>query len=131
MQANRHAFASAACIFALLALPAVAADRVRAGQWDTTVNVAGETITGATCMSQGDADAMNGDAASVRSFVEKHGVSRQCKVSEVKVNGGQVVVTSICAGAENVGTTTYHGDSYESVNTNGVKGKAKWIGACK
>ena len=55
-----------------------------------------------------------------------------CTVTEVKLNGNQVVVTSVCAsGKENVGTTTYHGDSLETVNTNGTQSQAKWVGACK
>ena len=55
-----------------------------------------------------------------------------CTVTEVKLNGNQVVVTSVCAsGKENVGTTTYHGDSLETVNTNGATSQSQWVGACK
>ena len=62
---------------------------------------------------------------------EKSAVPPGCNVTDVKVNGGQVVVTSVCAGKENVGTTTYRGDSFESTNSNGTKAQAKWVGACK
>jgi hypothetical protein len=53
-------------------------------------------------------------------------------VTDVKANGNQVSVTSVCAsGKENVGTTTYHGDNWATVNTNGAKSQSKWVGACK
>lgn len=52
---------------------------------------------------------MNGDLKSVRAFVEKCTASTGCKATDVKVNGDRVMVTFFCAGAENVGTTTYRG----------------------
>ena len=57
-------------IFALMCfgLSAEAADRVRAGQWDTTLNLNGKIITRSTCISQSDADAINGDAKSIRAY---------------------------------------------------------------
>jgi hypothetical protein len=120
------------CVLGWIALPAQAADRVRAGQWDTTVDVAGRTMTKSACMSQSDADAINGDVKSVKAYVEKVTAPAGCKVTDVKINGNQVIVTSVCAaGKESVGTTTYHGDSFEAVNTNGAKAQAKWVGACK
>jgi hypothetical protein len=46
--------------------------------------------------------------------------------------GNQVIVSSVCAeGKQNVGTTTYHDDSFETVNTNGAKSQSKWVGPCK
>jgi hypothetical protein len=120
-----------ACIFACVALVAEAADRVRAGQWEQTLTIAGRTISKSTCLTQSDAEAINGDASSIKMYVEKVSAPAGCKVTDVKINGSQVVVTSVCAsGKENVGTTTYHGDSFETVNTNGTRSEAKWIGAC-
>jgi hypothetical protein len=119
------------CILVCLALPAAAADRVRAGQWDTTVNLGGRAITKSVCISKDDADAINGDAKSIGAYVEKVSEPAGCKVTDVKVSGDQVNVTTVCAaGKENVGTTTYHGDSFETVNTNGAKSQSKWIGPC-
>jgi hypothetical protein len=74
---------------------------------------------------------MNGDAKTIRAAVEKVTAATGCKVTDVKVNGGQVIVASVCAGKENVSTSNYHGDSYESENTNGTKIQAKRVGACK
>jgi len=55
-----------------------------------------------------------------------------CKISDVTIKGNQVVITSVCAsGQENVGTTTYHGDRFETVNTNGTTSHATWVGPCK
>jgi hypothetical protein len=122
----------AMCLSAGLAVPAQGADRVRAGQWEVTLNMAGRSIMQPTCLTQADADAINGDAKSVRQYAERVSAQVGCEVNDVKINGNQVSVTSVCAsGKENVGTTTYHGDTYEAVNTNGAKSQAKWIGACK
>ncbi len=122
----------ATSVCAALASPASGADRVRAGQWEVTLHVAGQSIVRPTCLTQADADAINGDAKSIRQYAERVSAQVGCKVNDVKVNGNQVTVTSVCAsGKENVGTTTYHGGSYEAVNTNGAKSEAKWVGACK
>ena len=89
-------------------------------------------MTRSACLSKSDADAINGDAKSIGAYVEKVSVPAGCKVTDVKINGNQVSVTTICAaGKQNVGTTTYHGDRSETVNTNGAKSQSKWVGACK
>ena len=120
------------CFVALAALPAVAADRVQPGQWETTMNIAGQAVTKSTCITQADADAINGDARSIRAYAEKLNAAVGCKVTDVKADGNQVTVKSVCqSGRENVGTTTYRGDSFETVNTNGVRSQAKRVGACK
>ena len=131
MKTNRYVAGLATCLLASLALSADAADRVRAGQWDTTMTVNGAERTLSACIPQSDADAMNGDVNSIRAAVEKSIAPTGCKVTDVKVNGGQVIVASNCAGKEAVGTTTYHGDSAETVTANGMKVLAKRVGACK
>lgn len=108
-----------------------AADRVRAGEWETTVSVAGRTMTKSACISESDAAALNGDVASIRTFVEKSSAKNGCKVTDVTVSGNQVVVTNACAGGTNVGTTTYRGDTFETVNTNGARASVKRVGDCK
>ena len=122
----------AMCLSAGLAAPAQGADRVRAGQWEVNLGMAGRSITQSTCLAQADADAINGDAKSVRQYAERVSAKVGCKVSDVKVDGNRVTVTSVCAsGKESIGTTTYHGDTYEAVNSNGTTSRAKWVGACK
>ncbi len=120
------------CIVTCIAVPAGAAERVRPGQWDMTLTIAGRSMTKSMCMSQSDADAINGDTKTVRAKVEKDAAAGGCTVKDVKVDGNQITVRSVCGeGKENVGTTTYHGDSLETVNTNGTKAQSKWVGACK
>jgi hypothetical protein len=117
---------------ACLAVAAEAANRVRAGQWEMTVMVAGREVSRSTCLSQADADAINGDARSIKEYAERVSSPAGCKVTDVTINGNQIIVTSVCAaGKQNVGTTTYHGDSFETVNTNGAKSQSKWVGPCK
>ena len=121
----------AAIAFACLALPAVAADRVHAGQWESTWTGGGRSRTVSNCMSQGDADAMNGDAKAVRAYLEKIIPPSICKLSDIQLSGGKIVYTSVCNGATNVITTTYHGDSFESTDSQGSTSQAKRTGPCK
>jgi hypothetical protein len=132
MKINHHKALLLTCVIAWVALPAEAADRMRAGQWTGTTTIPGRTIPNSSCISQSDADAMNGDAKSVQAFLQKVIPAEICKLSDVKVNGGQVVYTSVCGGgAPNVVTTNYHGDRSEGSSTGGAKTEAKWVGACK
>lgn len=130
MQTDRRIALLFSCVFVLIALPAQAVDRLRAGQWETNVNTNGRTRSHSACLSQGDADAMNADAASIRAVTEKQ-TAGVCNVKDVKVNGSQVVVTSVCSSKEITNTTNYHGDSYDSVSSAGSTIQAKRIGPCK
>jgi Protein of unknown function (DUF3617). len=132
MKTNLYKALFLTCAFACLALPAEAADRIRAGQWVGSTTMTGRTRPSSNCMSQSDADAMNGDVKSVQAYLEKAIPATICKLSDIMLNGGQVVYTSVCnGGAKNVVTTNYHGDSFEGTSTGGVKTEAKLVGACK
>lgn len=121
-----------ACVLAGMALPAFAADRVRAGQWVGTTTTKDKTYNSSNCMTQADADAMNGDAKSVQAYMEKTIPPEICKLSNFKVNGAEIVYTSVCGGTPaNVVTTVYHGNSFESTTSTGTKSSAKLTGACK
>jgi len=110
---------------------AAAANRVKAGQWDTTFEMLGRTMTKSTCLSPADAAAINGDAKSIAGYVEQESAPSGCKIKDVRIDGDRVSVTSVCASSKpTVGTTTYHGDRYETVSTNGAKARAKWVGPC-
>ena len=131
MKTNRRAVALSACALACFALPAIAADRVRAGQWVGSWTDGTVTRPTSSCMSQGDADAMNGDAKSIRAYLEKTIPPSICKLSDIKVDGGKVTYTATCGAAgPRVLTSTYHGDSFESVDSNGAKSVGKRVGAC-
>ena len=120
---------------ASLALPAAAADRMQAGQWAGTTVVGGKTFSSSSCMGKADVDAMNGDAASVLAYLQKTIPPGICTLSDVHVSGNQVIYTSSCQGggatSATTVTTTYHGNSFESVDTKGTKSEAKLVGACK
>jgi hypothetical protein len=132
MKSDHHKVLFLILVFACLALPAEGADRVRAGQWTGTTTIPGRTIPNSSCVTQSDADAMNGDAKSVQTYLQTIIPPTICKLSDVKVNGGQVIYTSVCGGgAPNVVTTNYHGDRSEGSSTRGAKTEAKWVGACK
>ena len=126
---------SSRMLIALLLLCSVAvasaAERVRAGLWETTITIAGKPVVSSGCITEADAATMNGDAATIRAYLEKSSAKAGCTVKNVTVNGNQVVVTNVCRRAENVGTTTYKGDSSETVNSNGAKVQSRRVGACK
>ena len=132
MNTHRYLTLISASVLACLALPSDAVDRVRAGQWTGTWTGAGRTRQTSTCMTQADADALNGDAKSVRLQLEKTIPAEICKLSNIVLNGGVIVYTATCTvGGPNVITTTYHGDHFESVDSSGARSEAKLIGACK
>jgi len=122
----------AGLLTASVALSAEAADRIRAGQWEGMWTGGGRTRATSNCMTQSDADAMNGDAKSIRAYLEKTIPPEICKLSDIKVSGSQVTYTSLCTGGKpNIITTAYHGDSFESLDSSGAKSEAKRVGACK
>ena len=115
---------------AVQATGAAAADRVHAGEWETTVESGGKSFSMKSCATPAQAVAMNGDDRMLREGIEKAMAGSGCTVTGVKASGSQVTVSSQCSIGANTGTTTYRGDSYESENTNGTKVHAKRIGAC-
>ena len=135
MKANRYMPLISMLAFVCLALPAEAADRMRAGQWVGTTTTAGRTFNSSNCLAQSDADAMNGDVKSVGVYLKKAIPEAICKLTDIQVNADHIVYMSTChvGGSTKVSTitTTYHGDSFESAGTDGMKSEAKLVGACK
>ncbi len=132
MTINRYVALVSVLIGMSVALPANAADRVRAGQWVGTTIVGGKTFPTSSCISQNDADAMNGDSKSVQAYLEKTIPREICRLTDFKVNGGQVIYTASCTGVPSkVITTSYHGDRSEGTDSTGGKTDAKLVGACK
>ena len=115
---------------ALSVASAHAADRVHAGQWETTIDSGARTRVMKSCVTPAEADAANGDEKTFRESLAKAIAGTGCTVSEVKVSGNQVVTSSLCSGKKGTSTTNYHGDSYEQVSSNGTKVHAKRIGSC-
>ena len=132
MKTYRFANILSILAFICLVLPAQAADRVRAGQWVGTTIVGGKTYPTSSCMSKTDAAEMNGDAKAVEAYLKKVIPPEACKITDVKVDGKQVVYTASCGGrASKVVTTAYHGDSSVGTDSTGAKTEGKLVGACK
>ena len=132
MKTNRYIFQLSTLAFTCLALPADAADRMRTGQWVGTTTFNSRTINTSNCVTPSDADAMNGDAKSIQTNLEKAIPPEICKLTDIKVNDGQVIYTSTCkVGTPTVVTTNYHGNSFESTSSSGTTSAGKLVGACK
>jgi hypothetical protein len=115
-----------------LVLPTQAADRMRPGQWVGTTVAGGRTFPTSSCVSQADADAMNGDANSVQGYLERIIPAESCKITGVKVDGSKVIYSAACGGQPpRIVTTIYHGTSSEGTDSSGAKTDGKLIGSCK
>jgi hypothetical protein len=115
-----------------IADPASAADRVRAGQWTGTTMVGGKTYPTSSCISQGDADAINGDVKAVQGYLQGIIPPEICTISDVKASGGQVIYSATCGkNATKVVTTSYFGTHAEGTDSAGGKTEAKLVGPCK
>jgi hypothetical protein len=135
MKTHRYLTILSMLAFIGLARPAPAADRIRAGQWVGTTIVGGKTYPTSSCVSQSDAAAMNGDAKAVKAYLETIIPPQICKITDVKVDGSQIVYTASCSGGAvktvKTVTTSYHGDRSEGTDSTGSKMEAKLVGACK
>ena len=132
MTTHRYLTLLSASLLACLVLPSEAADRVRAGQWDGTWTGAGRTRQTSTCMTQAEADGMNGDVKSVRAQLERVIPPSICTLSDINISGDRIIYTAACkGGTTNIVTTNYHGDQFDSVDSTGAKSEAKRVGACK
>jgi hypothetical protein len=132
MKATRCLAEVCVLVIAVLAAPAHAADRMRAGQWIGTTIVGARTFPTSSCISRSDADAMNGDAKAIRAYLETVIPPAVCKISDVKAEGNQVIYTASCGStASKVVTTSYHGDRSEGTDSTGAKTQAKLVGPCK
>jgi len=117
-------------MLALTVAAARAADRVQAGQWETTISAGGRDRVMKSCVTAAEASVANGDEKIFRESVIKAAQDAGCTVKDVKVSGNQVTSDGTCGGMQATSTTTYHGDWYEQVSANGTKVRAKRIGAC-
>jgi hypothetical protein len=112
-------------------LSAQAADRVRAGQWVGTTMAGGKTYPTSSCVSQSDAAGMNGDAKTVKAYLETIIPPQICKITDVKADGNQVIYTASCtagtAKTVKTVTTSYYGDRSEGTDSTGSKMEAKLV----
>jgi hypothetical protein len=117
----------------LLAVSASAADRVQAGQWQTTLTSAGKPMVTKYCITAQEAKLMNGDLATLKKYLEESTATKtrgRCTVKSVSLTGNRTVVAIACGKTEVVGTTTYFGDHYESKSSDGTTVTGKRLGPC-
>ena len=107
-----------------------AADRVQPGQWETTISAGGQDRVMKSCVTAAEASAANGDDKTFQASVVKIAQDAGCTIKDVKVSGNQVTSDATCGGMQATSTTTYHGDWYEQVSSNGSKVHAKRVGPC-
>jgi hypothetical protein len=132
MRISRAAIALFILLITCLALPAQAADRMRAGQWVGTTIVGGTTYPTSSCISQKDADAINGDAKAVAAYLKTIIPAEVCSITDVKADGSQIIYTAACGGRPaKVVTTSYHGTTSEGTDSTGAKTTGKLTGPCK
>ncbi|HEV7239258.1 MAG TPA: DUF3617 family protein [Thermoanaerobaculia bacterium] len=121
-------------ILLLGATNAAAADRVQAGQWETTMTLGtAKPMVTKYCITTREARLMSGDLATLRKYLEESTAANtkgRCAVKNVELNGNRTVVTLVCGKTEVVGTTTYHGDRYESSSSDGTTVAGKRLGNC-
>jgi hypothetical protein len=124
----------AALLLVVAATAVTAADRVQQGQWQTTMTSGSAKPTVTThCITADEAKFMNSDAATLRKWVEQSTAKNtrgRCAVKSVEVAGNRTVVAIACGKTVVTGTTTYHGDRYESSSSNGTKMVGRRVGAC-
>jgi uncharacterized protein DUF3617 len=118
-------------------LPVRAADRMAAGQWAFTMTGNGESRTFNQCMTPDQANEMNGDSKTARSFAEKR-TNGRCTIKSYDVLGNTVKYSLACGDRTIDSTTTFTGDTSEGTVTattaNGTVDtrtvKARRLGAC-
>jgi hypothetical protein len=130
MKTGRTLLVLSIALLPLSVATAQAADRVNPGEWEITIGDGAPGTTMKSCVTAAHASVANGDDKTFQEALAKSAAEVGCTVKEVKVSGNQVTINSVCGGEQNINTTTYHGDWYEQVNSNGVKVLAKRIGAC-
>jgi hypothetical protein len=117
-------------MLALTVAEARAADRLQPGQWETTISAGERERVTQICVTAAHASAVNGDEKMFEASVLKAAQDAGCTIKDVKVSGNQVTVDATCGGIQATSTTTYHGDRYEQVSSNGSKVSAKRVGPC-
>ena len=115
--------ASLSGLIAFAAAPLQAADRVMPGQWETTATSAGKTYTTTACMTPDMAKIANDDEKTVRAGMDKAGAGL-CVLGNYEDSGNKVSYTMACGKSVTAtSTTTYRGDTAESVMTHIDDGK--------
>lgn len=118
-----------------------AQDRMRAGNWESTLIAAdGQTTTRNACLSEHDAAMSNGSPEVIRAEVEKAmAKSGACKITDFHIDDKSKTDTMVCGANTVHNETTFHGgDSFETTTTHTKNGvvtvahfKGRRTGDCK
>lgn len=126
---------SAMVLFSFATLLLTAADRVKAGQWESTMTMAaGKPMVTKYCITDADARMMNGDLATLRKYLvdsTAKNTGGRCTVKSLELRDNHTTIAKLtCGKTEIVNTTTYSGDRYSSTSSNNVTVAGKRVGAC-
>ena len=111
-----------------------AADRVNAGEWETTMTANGQSHTSKSCKTEAQAKEANRNAQEMREAAAKDRKTG-CSLDDIRAEGNLVSYTLACGDSVTQVKATYHdGNSWESVMTNNKHGtttaKGRRLGAC-
>jgi len=114
-----------------------AAERMAAGQWEFTLTGNGDSRVMKQCITQDQANEMNGDTATARGFAEKRAKGR-CTIKSYDIQGNTVKYALICGDRTIESATTFTGDTSEGTQTTTTADgkvdtrtiKARRLGAC-
>ena len=133
-------FAALSMTAMTVAAPALAAQRMLAGLYETTtVTADGQSRTGTGCITAEEAKAVDDDAKVGRAYMEKASKGA-CKVTAYDFSGNTVSTTMVCGNGTVMGRQTFRGnDAFDGDTTMKSGGKtmlaahftAKRVGACK
>jgi len=130
-------FTAICALFLAGALSVRAAERMAAGQWEFTLTGNGDSRVMKQCITQDQANEMNGDTATARGFAEKRAKGR-CTIKSYDIQGNTVKYALICGDRTIGSATTFTGDTSEGTQTTTTADgkvdtrtiKARRLGAC-
>ena len=108
------------CLLLSSATTLLAEDRMRAGNWETTVIAGdGKTVTRNACLNAHDAAMSNGSPEVIRAETEKAlAKSGGCKLKDFKIDAKSKADTMVCGSDTIHNETAFHGgDSFETTTT--------------
>jgi len=94
-----------------------AAERMRGGMWEVTTTEGGKSQVNTHCVTPDQARGSNGTEQEVRAGLETGAASLHCTLQDFALKGDTISYTYACPSRSTTSSTTYHGDTYESVVT--------------
>jgi hypothetical protein len=133
-------------VLALLAVTFTAAallraeERMRAGLWEVTSTTDGKPsgTLGSTCYTAAMVELANTPAKMLREATAMTSTKRGCTLKDFKMDGNKISMTQVCGARTAVITSTYSGDTFDTVGTSTEAGvttvihmKGRRTGECK